>query len=151
MGGAFHAAGGFGDTAKGTGHQEDKEHDGDIHIADTLGAELYIIHKEALAVLHKGHNQGQTEGHHHGHDIEAHLSFHRCDVFIPDACAQIEQEKDQYGKQRESTRLRLRCVLFHIFIILCQEITNLTSIVNIVRNCQMYVYSLTVIFYLRAD
>ena len=113
MSGAFNAARRFGNAAKSAGHQEDEQHNGDVHITDVFGTKLNIAEKIAFAVLKEGDNQRQPKGYDYRHDIEAHLSLYGGDVFIPYACSQIQYQEDENGQQGRRPRLGRVIILFH--------------------------------------
>ena len=100
-----------------------QHHNGYVVVADARGANMDLLIKRHFPILEKRHNERDSEGNHHGSDIETHLVFNRPDVFEPDPIPEINHQENDNWQQRDEVRLRPVTVSF-----LCQILIILISV-----------------------
>ena len=113
IGCAGSSAGLLGDSAECACSKEDEEHDRNIVITDTLGADMDLLVEVERPVLHEGNDQSDREGNDDGHDIEAHLTFQRMQVFEIYAGPQIQDQEYDDRHQRQTIWFLCRFFISH--------------------------------------
>lgn len=71
------------------GRQEDQAHGDDVVIGEALGDQVHFLAEVQVAVLEKGHEQGDQEHHNGGHGIK---------VVEQNAAADVDDQKDPDGQ-----------------------------------------------------
>ena len=89
----------FCDAAERACEQENKQHDRNVVVSDSFGAEMDFFIERNPSILQKSDSEGNSEGNNNGDDIKAHLTFKRVDVLEEDAVSEI-QDQEYYNWQQ---------------------------------------------------